>query len=134
MPAKVPTSAAPISPPSIFRRLVERAHGVDNAEHRGDDSERRKAVGDRLKRMHRLVAVVSQRFDFFVHQRLDLMGARVADDDEPAVVADERHQIRVSEQFRKRLEDFRFAGIVEMRLRPRCAIWPGTRASARAAR
>ena len=39
-----------------FGRLVERAHGVDDAEHRGHDAERRQAVGDRLIGMHGLVA------------------------------------------------------------------------------
>ena len=84
-----------------LRRLVERAHRVDDAENGGDDAERRQAVGDRLKRVHRLVPVVRERLDFLVHQRLDFVRARVADDDQATIVADEGHQILVGEQFRE---------------------------------
>ncbi len=73
-----------------------------------------KSVGNRLKRMHRLEPVVRERLDFLIHQRFDFVRARVADDDEPAIVADEGHQILVGEQLRKCLEDFGFAWIVEV--------------------
>ena len=54
--------------------------------------------------------------DFLVHQRLDLMRARIADDDDAAVVADEMRQVVVLEHGRKGLEDRRFLRIVDMRL------------------
>ena len=65
--------------------------------------------------MHRLISVVRQGLDFFVHQRFDFMRSRVADDDEAAVVADERHQVLVREQLRKVFEDLGFLRVVEMR-------------------
>ena len=99
-----------------FRRLVERAHGVDDAEHRRHDAERGQAVGHRLIGVHRLVLLVREGFDLFVHQGFDFMRLRIADDDEAAIVADERNEIRVSQQFRKSLEYFRFLRIVEVAL------------------
>jgi hypothetical protein len=57
-----------------------------------------------------------QRLDLFVHQRFDLMRPRVADDDEAAVVANERHEVLVGEQLGKVLEDLGFLRVVEMRL------------------
>ena len=101
-------------PAERLRRLVQGAHRVDDAEHGGDDAQRGKAVRDRLERVNRLVAIMGERLDLLVHQRLDFVGLGVADDDQPAVVADEREQIVVGEQPRKSLEDFRFRGIVEM--------------------
>jgi hypothetical protein len=43
-----------------LRGLIERAHGVDDAEHRGHDAERRQSVGDRLKGVHRFISVMRQ--------------------------------------------------------------------------
>ncbi len=124
MPANVPTSAAPIRPPSDLRGLIQRAHGVDDAEHRGDDAERWQTVGDRLKRVNRLVAIMRERFDFLVHQRLDFVGPGVADDDEAAIVADERHQILVGQELREGLEDRPIRSGCRSALRLRRATWP----------
>src|SRR5579864_8453068 len=87
---------------------------MDDAEHRRDDAERREAVGHRLECMNRLEAIVAQGLDLLVHQGLDLMAARVADDDEPAVVANESDEIHVLEKIRERLEDFRFLRVLEV--------------------
>ena len=57
---------------------------------------------------HRVIGlqlVVPDRLDFLVHQRLDLMRAGVADDDEAAVVADEGRQLVVLQDGREFLED-----------------------------
>ncbi len=51
--------------------------------------------------------VVAQRLDFFIHQRLDLVGARVADDDETAIVANEHRQILVLQDRGELLEQRR---------------------------
>ncbi len=99
-----------------LRRLVERAHGLDDAEHRGDDAERRERLGDRHHRVIGLQLVVLDGLDLLVHQRLDLVRAGIADDDEAAVVADERQQLLVLGDARKPLEDRRLAGIVEVAL------------------
>jgi hypothetical protein len=58
---------------------------------------------------------VRQGLDFFIHQRLDFVRSRVADDDEAAIVADERHQVLVREQLGKVFEDLGFLRVVEMR-------------------
>ena len=89
---------------------------MDDAEHRRDDAERRQAVGRGLEGLRRLVAIVREGLDFLVHQRLDLMGARVSDDDQATIVADESHQILVGHQLRKGLEDLGLARVVEMAL------------------
>ena len=98
-----------------LRGLVERPHGVDDAEHRGHDAKRRQSVRDRLKGVHWLISIVREGLDFFVHQRFDLMRARIADNDQAPVVADERHQIFVRQQLWEVLEDFGFLRVVEMR-------------------
>ena len=108
MPAKVPTSAAPIRCAQHLRRLVERAHRLDDAEHRGDDAERRQRLRDRHHRVIGLQLVVLDGLDLLVHQRLDLVRAGVADDDQAAVVADERQSApRSSITLGKFLEDRR---------------------------
>ncbi len=114
MPPKVPTSAGADEAAEHFRRLVERAHRVNDAEHRSDDAQRRQAVGDRLEGVRRLLLLVMQRLDLLVHQRLDLVALGVADDDDAAVVADEGDEIGVGEQLRIALEDLAVLGIVEM--------------------
>jgi hypothetical protein len=98
-----------------LRGLIERAHGVDDAEYRGHDTERRQPVGHRLEGVHRLISVVRQGLDLFIHQRFDFMRSRVADDDEPAVVANECHQVLVREELGKVFEDLGFLRVVEMR-------------------
>ena len=115
MPPKVPTSAAPIESAQSFRRLIERAHRVDDAKNRGHNAERRQSVGDRLTGVRGLIAVVRQSLYFLVHQRLDFVCSRVADDDEAPIVADEHHQLLVPEQLGKILENLGFARVVEMR-------------------
>ena len=115
MPAKVPDQRRADESAQDFRRLIERAHGVDDAENRGHDAKRGQSVGDRLERMHRLVPVVRQGLDLLVHQRLDLVRSRVADDDEAAIVADERDQVLVGEQLGKIPEYLGFLRVVEMR-------------------
>ena len=54
--------------------------------------------------------------DLLVHQRLDLVRARIADDDQTAVVADESRELAVGGDTGKPLEDRRLLGVVDVRL------------------
>ena len=54
--------------------------------------------------------------DFLVHQRLDLERPRIADDDEPAIIADEVRELMVPKDQRIGLEDRRFGRVVDMGL------------------
>ena len=76
-----------------FRRLIDGAHRLHDAEHGGDDAERREAVADRDELVIGFELVMTDRLDFFVHQGFDLMGPRVAHDDQPEIIADERRQL-----------------------------------------
>ncbi len=99
-----------------FGRLIQRRHRVDDAEHRRDDADRRQGVGDRGQRMIGLQLVVGDRLQLLVHQRLDLMRAGIADDDQAAIIADEACEVGVGENFREILEDRQFFRIIHMLL------------------
>lgn len=110
----VPTSAEPMRPPRTSRRLVDLAHRLDNPENGRDDADGREGVAHGGERLVGLHLVARDRLDFFVHQRLDLVGASIADDDEANIVADEGRQFLVGKNRRGRLEDRRFIRIVDM--------------------
>jgi hypothetical protein len=59
---------------------------------------------------------VTSGLDLLVHECLDLMGTRVSDDDEAAIVADESHQLGVGDDAWEFLKDWRLGRVVEMTL------------------
>ena len=100
MPANVPTSAEAIRWPENFRRLIDGAHRLHDAEHGRDDAECRKTVADGDKGMIGLELVVTDRLDLLVHQRFDFMGPRVAHDDQAEIIANEGRQLLVGRDAR----------------------------------
>ena len=94
MPAKVPTSAAPMKPPSSFgdwssapMALMTPSTAATMPSAGSASTHDQRVVGLQL--------ALHDGVDLLVHQRLDLVRARVADDDQADVVADELQQRRV---------------------------------------
>ena len=101
----VPTSAAPMRPPRISGDWSQRPHRVDDAENGGDDADRGQAVGDGRERMIGFQPIVHYGLNLLVHQRLDLVRAGVADDDEAHIIANEGRQLPVLQDGRSGPED-----------------------------
>ncbi len=91
------------------------AHGLDDAENGRDDTDCREGIADGGDRVIGLQLVVQDGVDFFVHQRLDLVRPRIADDDQAHIVTDEGGQLLVLQNARRGLEDRGFFRIVDMR-------------------
>ena len=78
-------------------RLVEGAHRLDDAENGRDDAKSRKRLRHRGKCAIGLELVARDGLDLLVHQRLDLMGAGIADEDQAGIVANEVGQVLIGE-------------------------------------
>ncbi len=79
------------------RRLVDVRHGLDHAEHRGDDAERRQPVGHALQRMRAMQFLMQRLLQLAAHQVLDLMRVVGVHADHPQVVADHRRHVMVGQ-------------------------------------
>ena len=90
MPAKVPTSAAPIRWPSTSGDWSSAPIALMTPSTAATMPSAGKRLRDRHHRVIGLELVVLDGLDLLVHQRLDLVRAGIADDDQAAVVADER--------------------------------------------
>lgn len=85
--------------------LVERPHCLHDTEDRRHDPQGRQAVGHVHQREVDLQLVAAVRRDLLLHQRLDLVGPRIADQNETDIVADEQRQFLVARHARIGLED-----------------------------
>ncbi|EGE59941.1 hypothetical protein RHECNPAF_1760025 [Rhizobium etli CNPAF512] len=97
-----------------FGRIVDVGHRLDDAENGRDDTDRREGIAHDLDRVVGLHLVVHDGVELFIHQRLDFVAARVADDDQADIIADEGRQLLVLQNRGCLLEDRRFGRIVDM--------------------
>ena len=83
-----------------FGRFVDRSHGLDHAQHGGDDSQCGQRVGQRGQIVLRLVHLVEMRFHRIVHDLFDCMRLERArrDHQQCQSVADQRDERFVGEQ------------------------------------
>ena len=104
MPLKVPTRAPAMSPPRTSGGSVMETHGVDHAQHGGDDPQRRRRVGEAGDgaRYRMLFLVVD--FQFQVHGGLKLMGIAGPQRQHAQVVAKKFHRVVVGYEGRELAE------------------------------
>ena len=116
MPANVPTRAAPMKPPRSFGDWSSAPMALMTPSTAATMPSAGSASATTTERVVGHQLALHDGVDFLVHQRLDLVRAGVAHDDEAHVVADELQQRRIREHARERLEDFRRRRVVDMRL------------------
>ena len=116
MPANVPDERRCDQSAEDGGRLVDGAESLHDSENGGDDAESGERLRDRVDGVIGLAPVALQGVDFLFHERFDLMGAGISDDDQASVVADEEREILVLEHARKRLEDLGFFRLIDMAL------------------
>ena len=100
------------------RRLVDRAHRLHDAEHRGDDAERGKRVGKALQTfggLHRMMMVALQRIIHHLFDRVRIERTR-RHDDEAQRVADQVDERVVLQKLGILLKDRRVFRILDVRL------------------
>ncbi|MNY21475.1 hypothetical protein D3C86_1550240 [compost metagenome] len=73
---------------------------MHHAHHRGHDAEGGQAVANARQRMGGNLGLVAVRFDFVVHERLDLEGVHVAVDHHAQIVGEEFHHHRIGQDAR----------------------------------
>ncbi|MBB4660306.1 hypothetical protein GGQ59_002856 [Parvularcula dongshanensis] len=74
--------------PQDFRRLVDRGHGLDDAEDGGDDAQGGKRIGDVGEGVRAVKAVLSPLAQLLFEHLLDLIGVVEVHDHRPDRVAD----------------------------------------------
>ncbi|CAD5267038.1 hypothetical protein BOS5A_80090 [Bosea sp. EC-HK365B] len=99
-----------------LRRLLDRPHRLDHAEHGGDDAERRCSVGDRLHGRNETLLLLVVRLQFLVHERVDLVGVVGAQRQHAHVVADELDCMMVRGKCREGIEQRRLFRIFNVLL------------------
>jgi hypothetical protein len=97
-------------------RLVDRGHGLDDPQHRRDDTERGQRVGDRLERVRGVHGLVVVGLHPALEDLLHLVGVVVVHGAGAQRVADQRHRLLVGEDARVALEEGGVLGILDMRL------------------
>src|SRR3546814_7560293 len=78
-----------------LRRVGKRAHGMDDAEHRGDDAEARHGVGQGAQGARYLVRFVMVGFQLLVDQRFQLVRILGAERHHAQIVAQELEHVMV---------------------------------------
>ncbi|MCC2654731.1 MAG: hypothetical protein K0Q60_4898 [Microvirga sp.] len=96
--------------------MVDGAKSLHDPENGGHDAERRQGFRDGVEGIVRLHTITLESRDLLLHERFDLMGTSVADDDQAGIVADEECQVPVFQDAREGLEDIRFLGLIDVSL------------------
>ena len=99
-----------------FGRFGDGAHGVDDAQHRGDDPEGGNAVGDDLDGIGDSAVLPVMGFEFLVDEVAQLVGVVGAQGHQAQIVAEEGHRVVVAIEFGKLLEERAFLGLLDMLL------------------
>ena len=107
------------------RRLVDMRHGLDHAEHRGDDAQRRQRIGHRLQSVRAVQLLVQDLLQLTRHDVLDLVRIVGVHADHAQVVADHRAGVVIGEDLRELLEGRAFVGLLDMRLQRHRALGAG---------
>ena len=102
--------------PQHLRRLGDRPHRLDHAEHGGDDAERRRSVGERLHGRNDALLLLVVRLQFLVHESVDLVDVVRAHRQHAHVIADELDRVMVRCKGREGVEQGRLARIFDVRL------------------
>ena len=108
-----------------FGRFGDRAHGVDHAQHGGDDAERRHAVGDVGDGVGDLRRLVVMGLDFLVDDRFHFMGVVGAQRQQAQIVAQEVAGMVVGVEGREFLEEGAFVGLFDMAFQRQIALGLG---------
>ena len=72
-------------------RLRDRAHGVNDAQDRSNNSQRRRRIGEDLHSVNDVVILAVMDLEFLVHHRLDLVGGAGAQGQQAQVITHEIH-------------------------------------------
>jgi hypothetical protein len=91
-------------PAQLLRRPAEAAHGDDDAENRGYDTEGRQAIAHGRERARDLFHLGMMRRQIGGHQLLDLMRLLGAETDQAQVVAQKFHRVVVGDEVREAAE------------------------------
>lgn len=96
------------------RRLGDRTHGLDNAEHGGHDPEGREAIGQILQGMRWLERLVMVLFELFFHRIFDLVRVFKVHGHHTQRVADEIHGEMIFDDLWKPGKDRAVFGLFDM--------------------
>jgi hypothetical protein len=97
-------------------RLGDRAHGLDHAQHGGDDAERWRAVGQRLHGVDQPLLLLMVRFELLVHQRFHLVRHAGAQRHHAEVIAHELDGVVVGGEGGEALEQRGFVWVLDVLL------------------